>query len=321
MDAAFGVCLMVLSCSIAAGPAAAIRIEGEQAELVIKSDLVGRYRFKGEGLAKPYLWPVNGPSGTPVTRAWPMEPVVAGGSTDHVHQKSAWFCHGDVIPEGVKFEKVKGVEGVDFWSETRGHGWIVCTQARSERDRLLTHNEWRTSAGQKILDEERVIRLLSVGDARLIVFDIDLEASVVPVTFGDTKEGAFGVRVNDAIRVGKGGRIENADGKIGEAACWGHKSVWCDYSGPINGNTAGIAILDDPGNPYPACWHVRAYGLMAANPFGRDRSGFPAMRGKTELVSLEKGKHLKLRYGLLLHMGNAHDGKVAECYQQFIEMR
>ena len=150
----------------------------------------------------------------------------------------------------------------------------------------------------------------------------DFLAAVVPVTFGDTKEGSFAVRVNDAIREEKGnGKITNADGKVGEKECWGRTSAWCDYSGKVDDKPVGITIFADPKNPYPSCWHVRGYGLMAANPFGRDKSGFPDMKGKTDLVKLAKGEELKLRYGLLLHTGDVKEGKVAERYQQFVKMK
>jgi hypothetical protein len=164
--------------------------------------------------------------------------------------------------------------------------------------------------------------LFDFGQARLLVVDIDLEARYVPITFGDTKEGSFGIRVNDLIREEKGnGKIENAEGKVGEKDCWGRVSAWCDYSGTIDGKKVGIAILADPANPYPSCWHVRGYGLMAANPFGRDKSGFPEMKGKTELVKLGKGEHLKLRYGLLIHPGDAKQGKVSENYDRFVKLK
>ena len=80
-------------------------------------------------------------------------------------------------------------------------------------------------------------------------------------------------------------------------------------------------MLDDPKNPYPACWHVRGYGLMAANPFGRQKSGFPAMKGRTDLVKLPKGEHLKLRYGLLLHAGDAREGRVNEYFDKFVGLK
>jgi hypothetical protein len=326
-------CLGLPICALAAGPAldspgVAIQANKDKIDFLVGKELVGRYNI-GADVVKPYLWPLSGPAGVPVTRAWPMvKPPAPGGSTDHVHQKSVWFCHGDVIPEGIPLkEKAGGVEGVDFWAEGRGHGKIVCVKVdepKQEKDHggLRTVNEWRTLDDTKILDEVRTIQLYDFGDARLFVFDIDLQASVCPITFGDTKEGSFGIRVNDAIREEKGsGKIENADGKVGEKACWGFPSAWCDYSGTIDGKKVGLAILADPTNAYPSCWHARAYGLMAANPFGRGKSGFPAMKGRTDLVKLAKGEHLKLRFGLLLHPGDAKEGKVAEYFDRFVKLK
>ena len=89
----------------------------------------------------------------------------------------------------------------------------------------------------------------------------------------------------------------------------------------VAGKEVGIAVFADPGNPIPTCWHSRGYGLMAANPFGRARSGFPAMKGKTELVKLAKGEHLKLRYGVLLHQGDVKEGKVADYYKEFVKLK
>ena len=60
------------------------------------------------------------------------------------------------------------------------------------------------SDGTKIMDETRVIRFLDFGKARLVVLEIDLHASVCPITFGDTKEGSMGIRINDQIRADKG---------------------------------------------------------------------------------------------------------------------
>lgn len=317
-------------------------LESKSGDKVLGREFVGRYFLAGYGTpgkepryAKPIFWPLNAPGGIPLTRNYPPP---EGQAKDHPHQKSAWFCHGDVIPEGIELkQKVKGVEGVDFWSETKGHGVIVCTKAQAtirppdkeELHGLRTENEWRTADGIKIMDEERTIILYDLGKAHLIVVNIDLHASVCPITFGDTKEGSFGIRINDVINAevakkdkpaGKG-KIQNADGKIGEKECWGQRSAWCDYSGPIDGKVVGLAILDDPKN-IPACWHVRGYGLMAANPFGRDKHAkFPGVKGNNDLVKLAKGEHLRLRYGLLLHTGDAMSGEVAQHYKRFVELR
>jgi hypothetical protein len=307
-----------------------IVVTTDHIDFLAGNDLVGRYQYAAVAeltLAKPYLWPLHGPGRVQMTRDWPMIKDSPGGSKDHPHQKSVWFCHGDVIGEGMEIKpKPKGVDGIDFWAEGKGHGRILCRQqaepkTADDHGSIVTLNEWQTADGSKVLDETHTIRLYDFGDTRLFVFDVDLQASVMPITFGDTKEGSFGIRINDRITEKSGnGKIENAEGKMGEKKCWGQLSAWCDYSGSINGETVGLAILDHPKNRYPACWHSRDYGLMAANPFGRNRSGFPAMKGRTDLVRLDKGEHLKLRYGLLIHPGDAKDGKVAEFFQRFAKL-
>src|SRR5262249_22344992 len=64
-------------------------------------ELVTRY-LTGEDRPKPIFWPVNAPGGVPLTRSWPQEKAQPGEATDHPHQQSAWFCHGDIIPEGIE---------------------------------------------------------------------------------------------------------------------------------------------------------------------------------------------------------------------------
>lgn len=313
------------------GNSARIKASKDAIEFSVGNELVTRYLIAAEK-AKPIFWPVNAPGGVPLTRSWPMEKAKPGEAIDHPHQQSAWFCHGDVIPEGIELKsKIKGIKGVDFWSIAPGHGHMVCTSVGEPTQSpagasIVTKNEWRTAEGTKILDETRTIYLFGngAGKARMIVVKSDLHASVCNIVFGDTKEGAFAIRINDVINAGKTGKgkIQNAEGKVGEKECWGQISAWCDYSGPIQDKVVGLTVLADPKNPYPSCWHVRGYGLMAANPFGRDKHAhFPAVKGNNELVRLEKGRHLHFRYGMLLHTGDAAGGQVAENYQRFVQLR
>ncbi len=299
--------------------------------------LFTRYHV-GETVAKPYFFPIYALPGKGVTRAWPMEKDPEVKKTDHPHQKSLWFCHGDVIPEGIDFTKhARGVAGIDFWAEGKGHGKIVCVEvgkptADGKHASVVTKNEWRTAEGQKILDETRTISYYPLAEGtNLLVLDIDLCASVCPITFADTKEGSLGVRVREAMRVDRGkGRLTNAEGKTGEGAlanfdkkgCWGLVSAWCDYSGPVGEKEiAGIAVFADPKNPIDTAWHARNYGLMAANPFGRDKHArFPDRKGNDTPVKLAKGEHLKLRYGVFVHAGDAKAGKVAENYGTFVRL-
>jgi hypothetical protein len=290
------------------------------------------YRFGGD-LAKPILWPLMAPNNKEITRDWPLRSQGVNILTeDHPHQQSAWFTYGDVIPEGMEIKhKHKGIEGIDFWAEGPGCGRIVCvgtSDYHNDADScsVTTRNEWRDADGAKIMNEVRAIRFFNYEKARLFIVDIDLCASVVPITFGDTKEGAFGVRVAHSLREDKRGKghITNAEGNVGEKLCWGRISAWCDYSGPVDGETVGIALFAGPNNPLPSCWHSRAYGLMAANPFGRANSGFPDMKDKKDRkdrVHLEKDEHLKLRYGIFVHMGDVKEGKVAEAYELFRKLK
>ena len=286
-----------------------------------------------EKVAKPYFFPLYAMPGKAVTRAWPMKDDPEVKKSDHPHQKSLWFCHGDVIPEGLDYKKhSRGVAGIDFWAEGKGHGKIVCVEVGKPKGdathaSVTTKNEWRSAEGQKVMNETRTITFYPFeekGGANLLVLDIDLEASVCPITFADTKEGSLGVRVREIMRVDRGkGQLTNAEGKSGEKGCWGRVSAWCDYSGPVDdtGTVAGIAVFADPKNPIDTAWHARNYGLMAANPFGRAKhAGFPDRKGNDTPVKLAKGEHLKLRYGIFVHAGDVKAGKVAESYEKFVKL-
>jgi hypothetical protein len=319
---------------------------GEFIEFRAGGEPVGRYQFagvvqvdKGEGtkpLAKPFFYPLFAPGQLPVTRDWPLKRGTPGETTDHFHQKSVWFCHGDVIPDGgVTVRSAdKNVKGVDFWAEGGNHGRIVCTavgeptRPLANRVEVRTTNEWVAAEGLKLLDEVRTLSVVALPTGRLLVFDIDLTAAV-PVTFGDTKEGSMGVRVPDGFRASQkdGGTVTSSAGKSFAAPVkdnlplWGEVADWNDYSAEVDGKPAGLAVFADPSNPVPSAWHTRAYGLMAANPFGRAGAGFPSQKGKTELVKLAKGDRLKLRFGVYAHAGDVTGGKVAEAYKTFVEMK
>lgn len=269
-------------------------------------------------LPKPFLHPVLGPNGEKLTETRPL---------DHLHHRSVWFCHGDVIPEGWELPKSdKHVAGYDFWAEGPTRGRIVCTavgkpEGDGQHAWIRTVNEWRTPQGRPVLQEERILHLHGGFDPGwLFVWDITLTASEAPLTFGDTKEGSFAMRVAASMTEKKTGRLTLADGKRTEKECWGQQSDWCDYSGTVDGQAVGLTIFDDPRNVVRAAWHARAYGLCGANPFGRTRSGFPAVKGNNDLVKLAKGESLSLRYGLLVHPGDVVSGRVAENYAAFCKL-
>ena len=137
---------------------------------------------------------------------------------------------------------------------------------------------------------------------------------------GDTKEGSFGVRVHDSLRMslkGGDGMLSNSAGKKGEKDIWGLPADWCDYSGTVEGKTVGVAIFTQPDNPSPSLWHSRAYGLHSANPFGRKESGFPGAKDRTDLFKIEKGKSATFRFAIFAHDGDVKEGKVAEAFEKY----
>lgn len=306
-----------------------VKIDGHRADFMIDGSLAASYHVDPSQV-KPFLWPIMTPKGVLVTRDWPMTPKPAGGTDDHVHQRSAWFTFGDVIPEGIAVPNRKpGIEGVNFWEETPVQGRIVCVSIQSiGHGGIESTNEWRMPDGTVILRESRTISLYDLGVGRLIDVQIEFSAPKVPVVFGDTKEGAFGIRIHDQLRtefgkgkdVPKANKMSNSFGKVGEKEIWGRLADWCDMSGEIDGKPAGVAVFDHPSNPHRACWHARAYGLLAANPFGREKSKFPDMAVRKDRVRIEKGEHLRLRYGIYAHDGDVMTGQVAQAYAKFASL-
>ncbi len=259
--------------------------------------------------SKPVLWPVYGPTGKRMTRNWPMENDVPGETDrDHVHQRSFWFTHGDV-------------NGVDFWAPGKGrieHREFV----KVEEDpvaTIVTRNDWVSPDGSEVVcQDERTLRFGGDAEQRWIDFDIVLKATNGPVVFGDTKEGSFGIRTASSMRVDSkpGGKIVNSNGQEDKQA-WGKPAAWVDYHGPIDGETLGIAILNHPTSfRFPTHWHVRTYGLFAANPFGLSDFTGGASRGE---YTLPAGETLSLRYRVLLHKGDEKSAGVAEAFSKYAE--
>jgi hypothetical protein len=111
------------------------------------------------------------------------------------------------------------------------------------------------------------------------------------------------------------GHIVNSEGQT-DGGTWGKRAAWCDYYGPVDGHVVGVAIFDHPSNPkHPTWWHVRDYGLFAANPFGvHDFERKPAGTGDIKIPS---GESLTFKYRFYFHKGDDKQGKVAERYSEY----
>ncbi len=276
-------------------------------EVTIDGQLFTRYCF--QGAPKPYCYPVIGPTGAPVTRSYPMEGV-AGEPQDHPHQRSFWFTFGEV-------------NGIDFWAEGPDKGRQVHREFQAVESGpvcgvLRAVNDWIGPEGKKVCEEARELRVYRVPAARLLDFTTTIRATEGPVEFGDTKEGMFGFRVAKSMQLAGGqGHILNSAGQK-DTDTWGKAAEWCDYFGPVSGATVGIAILDHPQNVHhPTHWHVRDYGLFAANPFGlkyfiNDQTG----AGR---YTIPQGGELTFRYRILIHQGTPEEAKVADVYAEYAD--
>lgn len=298
----------------------------QQADLVrveIDGKLFTEYHFTGA--RRPYLYPVIGPTGAGMTRNWPMKEGVPGEEADHPHHMGLWFGH-------------RHVNGAGFWENTAKpgtplgqvmHDGFVKVEGGKDTGVITAKNKWVLDDGGEVLcTDQRTITVRQAKDARILDFDITLTAGAKDVVFGDDKDGSMAIRVPESIRVAKAkpkgekttppgeGHIVASNGKR-DADAWGTRAEWCDYFGPVEGKTAGVAMFDHPANPrHPTWWHVRTYGLFAANPFGQAQ--FEKLPDKSAGdFKVEAGKSVTFRYRFYFHEGDTEQAKVAEQYRVY----
>jgi len=274
------------------------------------------FYIAGPDVTKPYLHPLRAATGTYVTRMWPMQdvPEEQGTTKDHKHQRGLWLAH-------------EGVNGIDFWNNeasytTPNRGRIVLRSlgaitSGKEKGTLTVTFDWVNPTGDTLVREDRVMTFYSNPALRTIDLDVTLTA-LRDVTFGDKKDGFFGIRLRPALQEDTGtGRIVNADGLASEKQLWGKTSDWCDYSGQIASEKVGIAIFDHPENPrHPPRWHARAYGLFAENPFGL--AVFTGDTSQNGAMTVASGQHLRFRYRVIIHPGDAVSAGIADLWKQYV---
>lgn len=252
------------------------------------------YEF-GEGLPRPFVYPLRGPSGAMLTRMGHPNPV------GHEHHKSIWFGH-------------VSVNGINFWEERPGsdvrviHRRVLHYHDGAMFAGLVADLDW-WAKGRSIMRQELTLAIEPL-DRGEYVLDFQSRFTVVdgPVELGKTNFGFLGVRVAKTIseQFG-GGQLRNDAGARGEKAIFGKTSRWVDYSGPSEaGVVEGICYLDHPDNPHhPSPWHVRQDGWMEAAFNLAEPSG------------LAKDHPLDLRYRLYVHRGMPDAGTLERAWQLF----
>ncbi len=263
-------------------------------------------------LPKPIFYPVCTPSGISITR---NVPEVDGGDpvADHPHHRGLWCGHGSV-------------NGCDFWEEYRPDHGIIRTESVSYSiDNTMGHislaTQWEDAGGVKILRENREISVFGVADANIMDINLTLSPVASAVIFGDTKEGGLvAVRLAPLMIAEKTGRIFNADGMdysaktSGPETTWGKRSRWCAYCGqPVEGRSASVVIIHRPGGfRFPTWWHVRAYGLFTANPFGASFFESHTTPPPCGDYTLHAGESLSSSYRVIVADGILTPARIAE---------
>ena len=303
--------LAVLGNQFAYGQGEGVKVTqlADKVRVTINGELFTEYHFSGA--PHLYYYPVVGPGGRLMTRHFPMKKGVEGEASDHPHHRSVWFSHGDV-------------NGVDFWSESPKAGQIVHekfleVKSGKESGVIRTANKWVAPDGAVVCRDQQTFRVYNrPATERIFDFEITLQAGDKPVVFGDTKEGTMGIRVAETMRlkgkVGQGHIVQSTG--VRDDATWGKRAEWCDYHGPVDGKVVGVAIFDHPKNPqHPTWWHVRDYGLFAANPFGvHDFEKKPAHTGD---LTIKANDEVTFRYRFYFHEGDEIAGRVAERYGEY----
>lgn len=298
-------------------PRVTVSQEDDGATVYVDGKVFTRY-LKRFG-SRPVLWPLNGPTGKPMTRSYPVGGRGEDEEIDHPHHTSVWCGY-------------EGVNGCDFWTQpepgvhrqfeigTVAHREFVRTDSTGEVACIGTRNDWLNASGEAICHDERLLEFRATGDQRQIDFRIRLWSSHGPLVIGDSKEGFFALRVASTLRVdaGLGGKLVNSRGQV-NADAYGQPADWVDYHGPVDGETVGVAMLAHPAPYKPAPrWFVRPYGLLGVNPFGV--VGYTEdPTGEQGGVTLPEGESVRLWYRLILHRGDEREGKIAAEYARFAE--
>jgi hypothetical protein len=295
---------------------------GNQVDVMIDGKLFTSFKYI-EDVYKPVLHPILTSSGTIITRGYPLEPRT-GERPDHRHHVGNWMNYGNV-------------NGFDFWgnghkgvkSSNGGEIKLIGIESLSPGNgegTMVTKGSWVDAEGKELLSEKTEYHFIAKGTTRIIDRVTTLTASSDTVSFNDTKEGMFGIRVARQLELpskgditlldaqgnptkvkklsnkGISGNYKSSEGATG-LDVWGTRAKWMNLFGNIGDEKISIVICDHPKNTsYPTYWHARGYGLFSANPLGvKDFT-----KGEEELnLKIPTGESITFRYRLVIS-SNAH---------------
>ncbi len=283
----------VEGCRVARGdeaieaPLVAFEHQPDGLQISICGQPFSSYKYGTGEITRPFFESIHAPDGTQVTRNHP--PIEGKDLTDHpTLHPGLWLAFGDL-------------NGADSWrnkDRIRHAGFVEQPQGGPGRGTFAVRN--RYEKGGKVIGEEVCrITVLVRREGYLMLWDSEFRPVGGDLVFGDQEEMGLGVRVATPLAVVKGGRINDSEGRVNEAQVWGQQADWCAYGGEIGGKRVGVALMPHPENFRRSWFHARDYGLLEANPFGRN--AFTG--GEKSRVVVKPGETLRLRFGVLVYNG------------------
>jgi len=249
--------------------------------------------------------------------------VTSEHPADHPHHNSFWFAADHLycrmpVTHGKGFEDYTYNLYLNETFQGRAAGRIVETHhdgvTEGDTFRITQTLDWRGPAewaapeGRLAARETRTLHMSGQDNAHVIDVESRLAAVDWDYSLGPTRHAYFNVRVADSMIVGLGGVVRDHQGRTGGEAVSGTDACWIDFSGPVGGGqVAGIAVFPDPRDHADLSWFVADWGVVTVGPF----------RLKQALV--RRGAHLRARYRVLVHDGDAGAANVVGAYARFLE--
>ena len=231
-------------------------------------------------LGRPFLCNIHTLDGIKVTRNYP---ITDKDQDDHPHHQGLFHTFSKL--NGIDFWHMKGVAKHRLFTDSPESGNPATFTAESvylDRD------------GKSPLLKETMRYAFHITDQGLLIsVNAIIEAEADKVTIGSKEEGGLAVRVASDLRVQKGGKMIDNQGRDGGKAIWGKAARWVDNSGNKEGRWVGVTLFASHSDLGVYHWHARDYGLITANPFG------PLNKAPDKI--LKKGEKLSFNYGLMVH--------------------
>ncbi|MFO0822273.1 MAG: hypothetical protein U0792_04015 [Gemmataceae bacterium] len=88
-------------------------------------------------------------------------------------------------------------------------------------------------------------------------------------------------------------------------------------TGKVNGKDVGIAVFEGPSNTPKASWHVRAYGLNAANSVRSRGQRLPVAEGEHDVAEARQGRRTEAEVRGLCPQRRRENGQGHRAFEVF----